>query len=288
MEQGTGDAHGQYGAHAIRRTHASRRPPHPVSLNTLRYCALRMLDMDLPDDLPPLIDFERAHLAWITKAGSHARFRVIASAVGRPPGQDWQERVVLAPLVMAGDVYGAGRLPLDPPYSFQIFASPERHVIVRDFPAGPPKGDSVAANGETFSSLVLHAPALAPRPIAPADLVPDKLADIWPMTARVHAQGRDGARWLLDFPVGHLNARETPAPGFQVETGPVLVPEALVEPGNAMILGGFALAYVFFNRMDRIDLAMFGPCGQGRAFGHFGRLDDVTIALHRAGAIQVC
>jgi len=162
-----------------------------------------------------------------------------------------------------------------------IFASPERHVIVRDFPTGPPKGDSVAANSATFSSLVVHAPALAPRLVAPADLVPDRLADAWPMTARVHAQGRDGTRWLLDFPVVHVNAREAPTPGFQVETGPVLVPEALVEPG-ATIFGGFALAYVFFNRLDRIDLAMLAPRGPGRVYGQFGRLNEVAVGLYRA------
>jgi len=240
------------------------------------------------DPLPPLIDFAHAHLAWTTKAESHARFRLIASAVSRPTGAGWQDRFVLAPLIMAGDVYGGGRLPLDPPYSFQIFASPDRHVIVRDFPGGSPRKDSVAANRETFSSLGIHAPALAEPQSVASDLAPDRLADAWPLTARVHARGRDGTRWLLDFPVVHVNSRSVPTPALQVETGPVLVPETLVDAGPT-ILGRFALAYVFFNRMDRLDLALFGPSGQGdkgdrgRGFGHFGRLDDVAIELYRAG-----
>jgi hypothetical protein len=232
------------------------------------------------NDLPPLIDFDRAHIAWITRSESHARFRVIASAACKPPGKGWQDRFVLAPMIMAGDVYGAGRLPLDPPYSFQFFASPERHVIVRDCPGGSPKGDSIAANVETFSTLIIHASAQASRPLAVSELTPDRLS--WPLTARVHAQARDGTRWLLDFPVLHVNARHSPQSGFQVETGPVLIPEALLEPGPA-ILGGFALAYVLFNRLDRIDLSLLGPCGRGRAYGHFGRLDAVTIELFQAG-----
>jgi hypothetical protein len=234
------------------------------------------------NDLPPLIDFERAYIAWATRSESHARFRVIASAVCRPPGKGWQDRFVLAPMIMAGDVYGAGRLPLDPPYSFQFFASPERHVIVRDFPEGAPKGDSIAPNNETFSSLTVHAPAQASRPIAASGLVPDRLADAWPLSARVHAQGRDGVQWLLDFPVLHVNARRSPEPAFQVETGPVLIPEALANPGPA-VLGGFAPAYVFFNRLDRIDLALLGPGGRGRAYGHFGRLHGIAIELFQAG-----
>ena len=65
-----------------------------------------------------IIDFERACLAWTTKSGSVGRWRVIAAATDAAGDQ-----FVLAPMVMAGDVYGAGRLPLDPPYSFQICAS---------------------------------------------------------------------------------------------------------------------------------------------------------------------
>ena len=230
------------------------------------------------NDLPPLLDFERAHIAWTTRSESHARFRVVASAMCRPPGKGWQNRFVLAPMVMAGDVYGAGPLPLDPPYSFQFFASPERHVIIRDFPEGAPKGDSVAPNGETFSSLPVHAPAQASRPVTVSDLTPNRLADAWPLSARVHAQGRDGALWLLDFPVLHVNTRRSPAPAFQVETGPVLIPEALADPGPT-VLGGFALAYVFFNRLDRIDLALLGSRGRGRAYGHFRRLNEIAIEL---------
>jgi hypothetical protein len=234
------------------------------------------------DPLPPLIDFAHAHLAW-TKDESHARSRVIASAICRPPGAGWQARFALAPMIMAGDAYGEGRLPLDPPYSFQMFASPDHHVIVRDFPGGSPKVDSVAPNSETFCSLSVHAPILAGlEPVAP-DLVPDRLADAWPLIARVHARDRDGIRWLLDFPVMHLNSRRVPRPAFQIETGPVLVPRTLLE-GGPTVLGCFALGYVFFNRLDRVDLALFGPIAKrrGRAFGHFGRLNDVTIELFRS------
>jgi hypothetical protein len=230
------------------------------------------------DNLPPLIDFDHAYIAWTTHAESHARFRIVASAVFRPPGKGWQDRFVLAPMVMAGDVYGAGQLPLDPPYSFQFFASPERHVIVRGFSEGAPKGDSIATNGETFSSLAIHAPKQALRPVTAADLTPDHLA--WPITARAHVQANDGVRWLLDFPILHVNTRRSPQPAFQIETGPLLVPEELLDPGPA-ILGGFALAYVFFNRLDRIDLSLFGRSGRGRTYGQFGRLDEVSIELFR-------
>ena len=71
----------------------------------------------------PVTDFDRAYLAWTTKAGSHGRWRLIASAIPVSGSGRAGEQFVLAPMVMAGDVYGTGRLPLDPPYSFQIWAS---------------------------------------------------------------------------------------------------------------------------------------------------------------------
>jgi hypothetical protein len=72
---------------------------------------------------------------------------------------------------------------------------------------------------------------------------------------------RDGVDHLVDFPVLHINIKQTGKPTvFQVETGPVLLPAALIDD-PALTQGGFALAYVFFNRLDRVDLAIWGPAG---------------------------
>lgn len=76
-----------------------------------------------PSDLLPPIDFERAHLTWTTRDGSHGRWRLVASAIARSRNGGWQDRVVLVPMVMAGDVYGTGKLPRDLPYSYQFIAS---------------------------------------------------------------------------------------------------------------------------------------------------------------------
>ena len=75
------------------------------------------------DGYPPPLDFERANLTWVTKGNSRGRWRLIASAARWSPHAGEHDRFVLAPRIMAGDVYGAGMLPLDPPYGFQIAAS---------------------------------------------------------------------------------------------------------------------------------------------------------------------
>ena len=218
-----------------------------------------------------VIDFERACLTWKTKSGSVGRWRVIASAT-----DGTGERFVLAPMVMAGDVYGSGRLPLDPPYSFQIWASSRRHMILRDAMTASPVDDSAADNDEIFTQLDIHAPALTSPRVAL-----DRTSTAWPLTARLQVTGRDGMRWLLDFPVNHINhAQVRGEDAFHVETGPILVPATLV--AGAPAKSGFALAYVFFNRPDQVDLALWGPrAGQpGRAYVHFGRLEDVAIHMY--------
>jgi hypothetical protein len=236
------------------------------------------------DDLP-LIDFHRAYLDWTTTAGSHGRWRVIASAIGCSGEGTLHDRFVLTPLIMAGDVYGTGRLPLDPPYSFQFIGSSSRHAIVRDYTGDVRGKDSAGRNSELFSKIDIHAPASQAGRLNPAAVSIDGVTLSWPLSARLRITAEDGGRWLLDFPVNHANvATLENSPKFQIETGPILVPDSLIEPGLASVSGGFALAYVFFNRLDRADLSLFGPSPsgqpQGRAYGIFSRLSGIAIELY--------
>ena len=229
---------------------------------------------------PGVVDFARASLAWETKSGSHGRWRLIASALIWPEGGGEPEQHVLAPMVMAGDVYGAGRLPLDPAYSYQIIASARRHTIIRDYPNGLPARDTSTENSELFTRLDIHAPALQARRLDGAELTPQSIDRAWPLTARIAGAGAAG-RWLADFPVGHINV--TQGGRFQVETGPALIPRAAVDVDDVSDIGGFVLAYVFFNRLDRIDLSLWGRAATARAYTHFGRLTDVAVELFGGG-----
>lgn len=196
------------------------------------------------------------------------------------------ERFVLTAMVMAGDVYGAGSLPLNPPYSFQMVASTRRHVIFRDYLVGSPKADSSADHHEVFSDFKTYLSFLKRQPINVATLLSGRP---WPLVAQLHATGKDGIKWLLDFPVNHLNHREIAGRvEFQIETGPVLIPAGLIDTRDVAVTDGFTLAYIFFNRLDRADLAIWSPLmperASGRAFGQFHRLAAAAIELHAAAA----
>lgn len=218
------------------------------------------------------IDFARARIAWTTLGGSRGLWRVSAAARREDGGEAW----FLAAGVMAGDVYGQGRLPLDPPFSYQIAASHERHVIFREPLEASNVRDTVAPHAETFASFMIVVPE-ADAGEVPLDQLPAQRR--WPLTARISAAGQSGAGWTLEFPVNHINLRDEP-PAWQVETGPIVVPGDLIDVAGAAKPGGLQLAFVFFSRPDRADLLAFGPVAEGRrGFAHFARLEGVEIAL---------
>ncbi len=186
---------------------------------------------------------------------------------------------------MAGDVYGSGHLVREPPYSFQIVASEARHAIVRNFLDGAADRDSEASNADIFSELRIETPVLSTERIDQSRLTAAEIAHAWPLTARLKGRDRGHVEWLLEFPVWHINAARIDGTNtFQVETGTVLVPTALMSKTGASSACGFALAYIYFNRLDRADLAAFGRADAGtpgkRDFRVMDRLDDVSIELY--------
>jgi hypothetical protein len=217
-----------------------------------------------------LIDFDRARIVWQTRDGSHGLWRIVAAARREADGEAWY----LAPRVMAGDVYGQGRLPLQPPYSFQFIVSREKHVMLREAVDAASIQDTVAPHSDMFRTLSIEAPEIE------AEAVPPPAArERWPLAARIVAAAASGMRWTLEFPVAHINLRDDP-PAWQVETGPIIVPSALIDIAGAPKPGGLQLAFAFFSRPDQLDLLAFGSLGSGRrAFQHFARLNDAAISL---------
>jgi hypothetical protein len=184
-------------------------------------------------------------------------------------------------MIMAGDVYGSGKLPRNPPYSYQFIASIREHAIVREYCDGRRSEDTAAGNEALFSSLDIYAPPLAARRLEQSEFAAD--GAIWPLTGRIDMSAPD-ARWLIDFPINHLNSRAVRGVSeFQVETGPVLIPASMTGSRDAAIGGGFGLAFVFFNSLERADLAIYTPAAAegavGRTYRAFGRIEKAKIEL---------
>lgn len=221
------------------------------------------------------VDFERARILWTTKAGIKGSWRVIASACQ----QDAADCIYLAPVVMAGNIFGADRLPLDPPYSYQLIATRDRHAIVREDEASGNK-DSEADNGTAFSSFDIYAARHGAKliEIGTRDLA--TVTQLWPMSARLNVRGQRGTLWNLEFPVNHISTRTGNVTEFQIESGPVLIPRDVLDIAEASIIGGCYLAYVFLNKTSQVDLLAWGPTSKSRrSFVRFARIDGVEAEI---------
>ena len=168
-------------------------------------CAEKMQNKPAPYSV---IDFNRSHLVWTTKAGSRGFWRLIASASLISSTHQTLDQFVLAPAVMAGDVYGGGRLLKEPPYSFQIFASRQRHTIVREpgiSIGSAVNADSTANNQSVFAELAIHIAETNRNAIDLDRLGDGTVSPSWPLMANVELCGPNGDGWVLNFPVNHIN-----------------------------------------------------------------------------------
>ncbi len=230
------------------------------------------------------IDFDRAVLDWETIEASRGRWRVIASAAQSMAATVEETRFVLTPMVMAGDVYGRGKLPLSPAFSYQFAASTSRHIIFRDYGDQSAPRDTADNNNQLFSSLKLDLPQRQVRTVNPQDLTAKSPGKNWPLFARISIPQAGERSWVLEFPVNHISTRSKQGRlEFQVETGPVLIPQEHAGPSGSKTVGDFVLAYIFFTRLDRADLALFSSATKTanfpRSFSRYQRLDNIEITL---------
>lgn len=215
------------------------------------------------------LDFERARIFWTTKAGIKGSWRVVAAACC-----EGTDGIYLAPAVMAGEIFGMGRLPKDPPYSYQLVATQKRHAIIRRGGASEIE-DSEADNDTAFSLFDIFAPQRKSSPVDPEAIDQAEIERQWPLSARLTVKGSE--LWILEFPVSHISRR---AGAFQIESGPVLIPQDLVNIPDTSTFCGCYLAYVFLNKPNQIDVLAFGRNENfHRQFVKFARIEDIQIRI---------
>ena len=219
------------------------------------------------------MDFERSRISWTLKGDDiNGSWRIIATACRQDPA----DCIYLAPAVMAGTIFGTDRLPIEPPFSYQLVATGGRHAMVREGEASG-RSDSEADHGATFSSFEIHAPRHAKERLETGALASGAVTQQWPLSVRLKARGQRGDLWNLEFPLSHISTR---AAEFQMETGPVLIPRDLIEIPDASIVAGCYLAYIFLNKASQVDLLAFGPGGnQRRSFVHFARIGGIETEI---------
>lgn len=225
------------------------------------------------------VDFVRARISWTTKTGINGHWRIAATACRSGSSNC----IALAPAVMAGDIFGTGRLPRDPSYIYQLIASRERHAILR---AGDDPGnkDTETVNSSIFSALQLHLPQSVARPIQLEELTSNTYEQLWPLSVSLTVRSQTGGLWILQFPVEHISTQGAPAQLFQIESGPVIIPQDILDIPDASRLGECYLSYIFLNRThQQLDLLAWGPSSSAtthRGFNHFARIPIMDTNIY--------
>jgi hypothetical protein len=148
-----------------------------------------------------------------------------------------------------------GPLLKQPPYGFQLMASPHEHTILRR-PLQP--GDSAMPtdtsqpHGESFETLQWHlafaaATLLQPSVVASLNTPP-------PSLNLVLERNDAGGRLRLEAPLRHWNHRTDPS-GWQVETGPLLWPldlQAFLAAPRTELL---TTAWLHANQANRVTMS---------------------------------
>ncbi len=248
-----------------------------------------------------ITDFSRAAIMWQTLQGSHGRWQIDATCTrlssktgqSQQPGQG-ERHFALAPMVMAGDVYGTGKLPLESAYSYRFAAGIRHHIIYRNAASSSGIEDSADLNSRHFQSLVLSLPQMAVAPFSLSGLTIGKVDASWPIYACITLQGIKKQAWRLEFPINHINCQASKGKSqYQVETGPVLIPLDCVQPPPGTITGwppsiDFVPGYIFFNRPDSADLLLLDPplsqkdkkSGMTRHFSQYWPLKNIQTELY--------
>lgn len=175
---------------------------------------------------------------------------------------------LLAP-VMACRVFGDMPVMQQPPYEYwAIFGDTHYHVMRTGEGASNTIADSTHRITDTFNWVHRHrVESLAQALTSTPAIIQAALAH-HPLIARAVLPG-DNGQWVVTFPIKHINVCADSGI-FQCETGPVLIPQRddpLTDQDPDMFFrSGMAVAYVAFNRLDRLEALVRTQEAGGRVF----------------------
>jgi hypothetical protein len=224
------------------------------------------------------IDFARSYLVFRSTRVNHTpRLQLDAactlSGLSGPDGAP--RRFVLTCPCIGEHMYLPAGLIQQPPYEFLMVAEHRReYAILRRHATVPAAGTLPEAHrlGEAMSTrsgvpapvVALDVSLATHAQVRPATSHADLRAALdagWPVLGRTTYLAEDGQTTVaLEYPVKVLNVA-VDRPLWQVDTGPVLVPDLSPSgPGDPGPLAGrFNLAFLVYNTWDRAEIALRRP-----------------------------
>ena len=145
-----------------------------------------------------------------------------------------------------------------PNFDWCAIWSEKEHLFIRTCTSSDRDQRERSSSPGRFSEVHMNIRSLDNhRPLADAEQIVQSVKDSLPLVARTEL--RDEQRHLrvtLEYPVKTINFLDNPA-RFQVDTGPVIVPDFAATMVNA--IQRFDLAFVNYNTLDRAEFLLRRP-----------------------------
>jgi len=158
-------------------------------------------------------------------------------------------------------MYKDDRLFFMPNWDWRAIFNASERVILRKYWESEPDNVSdlsrLAQYGDGLGAIVQLKHHSETRPLTEYTQVVEEALGTRPIVARTEIFGPDRrVRAILEYPVRTMNARTTP-PRFQVDTGPLIVPNFESEAEHA--IERFDVAHVGYNVYDKAEFILRRP-----------------------------
>jgi hypothetical protein len=243
------------------------------------------------------IDFARSYLVFRSTRVNHTPRLQLDAACVLTRSDGAPRRFVLTCPCIGEHMYLPAGLIQEPPYEFLMVAEHRRAYAIfrrhasaaRDSREAHRLGEAMSTRSGVPAPVAALDVSLAAHPHArPAASHADLRAALdrgWPVVGRTTYLGGDGVTTVaLEYPVKVLNVA-LDRPLWQVDTGPVIVPnfQRLRGGGDELLAGWFDLAFLVFNTWDRAEIALRRPTalahteGEPVATEHFSEVRVLEV-----------
>jgi len=160
-----------------------------------------------------------------------------------------------------------------------------RGVMLSPPSLGPQPERQAGKCVDAFTDLKIDLRKLPGRMLTTTEEIVTAVLENQPLVSQTEYTNTDGTRVLIEYPVKVINASEREM-FYQVDTGPVLVPDATAFDGTYDI-STLRRAYIAHNTLDCTELLLNVPTsiGQGMSVNHYSQVLKVK-AVNRMFAID--
>jgi hypothetical protein len=209
-----------------------------------------------------MIDFANSYVSFFgPQRDDGARVPIDAACTLIDESSDYEDTFYLIAPCRSEGMYKDDRLFFMPNWDWRAIFNASERVILRKYWESEPDNVSdlsrLAQYGDGLGAIVQLKHHSETRPLTEYTQVVEEALGTRPIVARTEIFGPDRrVRAILEYPVRTMNARTTP-PRFQVDTGPLIVPNFESEAEHA--IERFDVAHVGYNVYDKAEFILRRP-----------------------------